>query len=87
MEVSKLTLITKMEGVWDHLRLGLGLGRESDGMMMRMCDYDRLHYDDWDQPGTATTCFHMSGFHFFLNIHSPSIAPWTSRLKVTAPLC
>ena len=26
-----------MEGVWDHLGLGSGLGRESDGMMMRMC--------------------------------------------------
>ena len=22
--------------------------------MIRMCDYDRLHYDDQDQPGTAT---------------------------------
>jgi len=24
-------------------------------MMMRMCDYDRLRYNDRDQPGTATS--------------------------------
>ena len=54
VEVSELTLITKMKGVWDHLGLGSGLGRESDSMMIRMCDYDRLCYDDRDQPGTAT---------------------------------
>ena len=42
VEVSELTLITKMEGVWDHLRLGSGLGWESDGMMIRMCDCNRL---------------------------------------------
>ena len=42
VEVTKLTLITKMEGVWDYLRLGSGLGRESDGMMIRMCDCNRL---------------------------------------------
>jgi len=32
VEVSELTLITKMEGVWDHLELGSGLGRECDGL-------------------------------------------------------
>ena len=32
VEVSELTLITKMEGVWDHLELGSGLGWECDGL-------------------------------------------------------
>ena len=44
-----------LEGVWDHLGLGSGLGQESDSMMIRMCDYDRLCYDDRDQPSTATS--------------------------------
>ena len=54
VEVSELTLITKMEGVWDHLGLGSGLGQKSDGIMMRMCDYDRLCCDGRDRPSTAT---------------------------------
>ena len=33
VEVSELTLITKMEGGWNHLKLGSGLGRECNGTM------------------------------------------------------
>ena len=57
VEVSELTLITKMEGVWDHLELGSGLGQECDGLTWcddENVDYDRLCYDDRDRPGTAT---------------------------------
>ena len=59
-----------MEGVWDHLGLGSGLGRESDGMMMRMCDYDRLRYDDRDRPGTATPACPSSFLRPFLQLLS-----------------
>ena len=37
-----LPLQVALEGVWNHLGLGSGLGWESDGMTIRMCDYHRL---------------------------------------------
>jgi len=64
VEVSELTLITKMEEGWNHLELGLGLGRECDGMMwyvMRIGDYDRLCYRERVQPGTATMSSKWAG--------------------------
>jgi len=52
------TRTTTLEGEWNHLELGSGLGRECDGMMwyvMRIGDYDRLRYREWVRPGTATS--------------------------------
>ena len=58
MNITSTSTPTTVEGAWNHLGLGSGLGRESDGMMwysMRISDYDRLRYRERVRPSTATT--------------------------------